>query len=53
MLAHQIMTVSPSSHDFCMIDYKRTMVQWNPFWEATLSKGHPFGKGHLTVFLIH
>ena len=32
MLAHQIMTVSPSSHDFYMIDYKRTMVEWNPFF---------------------
>ena len=37
MLAHQIMTVSPLTHDFYVIDYKWTMVQWNPFWEATLS----------------
>ena len=25
------------------------IIQWNPFWEATLMRGHPLWKGHLTM----
>ena len=25
------------------------IVQWNPFWEASLTRGHSLLKGHLTI----
>ena len=28
--------------------YQQKDIQWNPFEEATLMRGNPFWKGHLT-----
>ena len=32
-------------------NYSLKQVQRNPFREATLTRGHPLWKGHLTMFI--